>query len=237
MASYQELLSFVSSIESETSAQRQGTIDISGVLANREGGRGADYGKLIDTIERASFEGGQPRRREERPKPAAPSAQAESIQQPTAPVATSVEEMQPVQAPEEVQAPQEEAPAHEYEAAESEMKETAKQELAGIIGRITNIEPKIEEVRVSMGMKNLVLPNLPIAEQVPELEKIIEGVRNNIFDETQTATLRKELKGLQVEISKENAAMRKSGAQLTDSEKQIRAVREQRMNEAAAMVK
>ena len=135
-----------------------------------------------------------------------------------------------------VHAAQAAAPA--YEAAHVELKEKAKQELSAIITEsLIKTEPKIEEVQISMNLKDLVLPNLPMAEQVPELEKMIEGLRINIFDSDQIATLRKELQGLQAEMANEKAEMQKSKTEPIDSEKELWTVREQRLAEALAMVK
>jgi hypothetical protein len=203
MASYPELLKIVEALESSTSVQAQGTINIGNVLAGSTGLRGAGYEQMLALIDKTAFEGLRK-----------PKEEREHIRQAAAQAA---------------------APA--YEAAQAELKERAWHELSAITGTLSKIEPRIEEVQVSMNLKNLVLPNLPMAEQVPELERVIEGMRGNIFNDEQIATLRKELRGLRAEIRREKAAMRKSKAEPTDSEKEMWAVREQRLAEALVMVK
>jgi hypothetical protein len=129
------------------------------------------------------------------------------------------------------------AAAPAYEGAQVELKERARHELSVITGTLSKIEERGEEVQISMNLKNLVLPNLPMAEQVPELERVIEGMRGSIFNGEQIATLRKELRGLRAEIRREKVAMQKSKEVPTDYEKELWAVREQRLAEALETVK
>jgi len=223
MASYQELLKVVEVFESNAVVQAQGTINVGNVLAGNGAARGTGYEQLLAMIDKAAFEGQRrPKEEKERVRPqqaAAPVAQA------AAPAAQAAA----------IQAAQGAAPA--YEAGHVELKEKARQELSAITGALPKTAPKIEEVQISMNMKDLVLPNLPIAEQVPELENIIEALRSNILDSEQLATVRKELQGLRTEMANEEAAMKKSGTVPSDSEEVLQEVREQRLAAALAMVK
>lgn len=224
MTSYQDLLQAAGSVESSARIQAQGTINISEIAAENVSLQRAGYGQLLATIDRTLSEAA-PQRRPTR----------EGARQ------AAAAQMQQVQVPEEaaqataVQVPQVAAPA--YGAAHAELKEKAKRELTAVTGELAPAAPATEEARISVNLKELVLPNLPIAEQVPELEKIIEGIRSNIFDADQTATLKEELTGLRIEIADEKAEMQRGRKQLTDSEKELWAVREQRLTEAAALVK
>ena len=68
--------------------------------------------------------------------------------------------------------------------------------------------------------KGLVLPNLPLADQVSELERIIEGLNENIFNTEQMSIISDELTGLQQVSQSTNAKgedISKSLLQLRDN--------------------
>ncbi len=211
MTSYEELLGQVAALESSASQRAQGTINIEKALESAPAPSPESYGQLISLIEKSELDTRQ------RPKAEPEKAHPAPAQQAAAPV-------RPAQPP-------------AYEAAEEALKEKARSELAAITGTLSQIAPRIEELEMSVSMKGLVLPNLPIAEQISELEKIVEGVRSNIFDKGQMATLRKELRGLKAGMAHEKAVLQKGGAEPAESEKALWAVREQRLNEALAVVK
>ncbi len=219
MTSYDDLVKLVTSIESGASVKTQSTVNITNVTAGNVNVRGAGYGQLLDQIERASFE-----------TPHKPKEEKEHIRLET----TAAPTVKPAPAAAAAQVQAFAPPA--YEAEHARLKEKAKQELAEVTGALKT-GPTIEEAQMSINMKDLVLPNLPMAEQVPELEKIIEGIRGKIFDNDQLTVLTQELRGLQIEIAKERATIQKGNVELQGSEKEMWAVREQRLSEALALVK
>ncbi|MDE1856871.1 MAG: hypothetical protein KGH98_02175 [Candidatus Micrarchaeota archaeon] len=60
--------------------------------------------------------------------------------------------------------------------------------------RVTNTVRRMTERRIDTS--GLVLPNLPMQDQISELERIIEGLNENIFNTEQASIVREELLGL-----------------------------------------
>lgn len=82
--------------------------------------------------------------------------------------------------------------------------------------RVAENVKRMTEKRIDIS--GLVLPNLPVADQVSELERIIEALNENIFNTEQVSIVRQELEGLrQVIASRPDKGIDPAIAQLRES--------------------
>ncbi len=89
-------------------------------------------------------------------------------------------------------------------------------------------EPEFKRQRSA----NLVLPNLSAADQLSELEKIIESIKNRVFDNNQMEIVRDEVFGLYDSMKGANAAGNAGGA-----DPSLLALRDKRLSEALSLLK
>ena len=102
-----------------------------------------------------------------------------TTQQKAAPQPQRQPQPQQVQAP--PQAPPQAAPPTTPPA--EVQRAEAGRELGTVAQRLASAMPRIKEMRRRrINVKDLVLPNLSTADQISELERIIEGLRENVFD-------------------------------------------------------
>ena len=80
--------------------------------------------------------------------------------------------------------------------------------------------------------EGLVLPNLSVGDQVAELERIVEGLNEHVFNEDQLAMVRRELEGLKSSIEVESDKNR--GA--LEIERTFVKLRDQRLEEALGLI-
>jgi len=113
--------------------------------------------------------------------------------------------------------------------------QAAKAELSGIVRKIGAVAkmPKIKVKRINVS--ELVLPNLTLADQIAELERIIEGLNEHVFDSEHLAIVVEELEGLNQVI--EDAKKKKKIAPKSDLERSLFELRDQRLAEALALLK
>lgn len=110
--------------------------------------------------------------------------------------------------------------------------EEAKNELSAIKERLGEIKPAIRELRLKrVNTKDLILPSLSLSDQIAELERIIEGVKENIFDEEHLAIVKQEVYGLD-SIIERSERTRGRGQQPSAIEDSLLSVRRQRLQEA-----
>lgn len=94
-------------------------------------------------------------------------------------------------------------------------------------------QPKI---KVKFNEKDLVLPKLSIADQISELERIIEGLKEQVFDENHKEVVLQEVYGLSAHIEKSSKDLRKRKITLNQTEQSLWALRQQRLDEAMSLI-
>ena len=94
-------------------------------------------------------------------------------------------------------------------------------------------QPKI---KVKFNEKDLVLPKLSIADQISELERIIEGLKEQVFDESHKEVVMQEIYGLSAYIERSSKDLRKRKMTLNQTEQSLWSLRQQRLDEAMSLI-
>ena len=97
----------------------------------------------------------------------------------------------------------------------------------------SNPQPKI---KVKFNEKDLVLPKLSIADQISELERIIEGLKEQVFDESHKEVVMQEIYGLSAYIERSSKDLRKRKMTLNQTEQSLWSLRQQRLDEAMSLI-
>ncbi|MGC8648735.1 MAG: hypothetical protein ACP5UN_00740 [Candidatus Micrarchaeia archaeon] len=92
---------------------------------------------------------------------------------------------------------------------------------------------KSKIVKEKISIKDLVLPSLSISDQILELERIIEGLNEKVFDSEHLEVVAEEVYGLQMVIEGEQKAKK---AAVSELERSLIALRNQRLSDALAIL-
>lgn len=95
---------------------------------------------------------------------------------------------------------------------------------------------KKSKLKVKFNEKDLILPKLSIADQISELERIIEGLKENVFDENHMEVVLQEIYGLSSYMEKSSKELKKRRITLNQTEQSLWALRQQRLEEAMDLV-
>ncbi len=126
--------------------------------------------------------------------------------------------------------PAEQAPA-------PEKKEKAKTELLGIVKRLAAKKSPIGEIsRKKIDIGELVLPSLSTADQISELEKIIEGLRENVFDQEHLEVVANEVYGLKQVTAASHRGKPRRGGEQAELDQSLMELRDQRLDDAIALL-
>jgi|GEM_PF-3063081 len=87
-------------------------------------------------------------------------------------------------------------------------------------------------VREKISIKDLVLPSLSVSDQVSELERIIEGLKEKVFDQEHLEIVAEEIYGLQMVVESE----KKTKKEVSELEQSLIALRNQRLADALAIL-
>ena len=113
-----------------------------------------------------------------------------------------------------------------------------KKEMQGIVGGMQEMTPKFTELKMKTAdIEDLVLPNLPISDQIQELEQIVAALREKSFDREQIKVARQELEGLKRYVEELDAEMAKEKKTLNELDRSLWNMREHRLREALALIK
>jgi hypothetical protein len=93
-----------------------------------------------------------------------------------------------------------------------------------------------QKTKVKFNEKDLVLPKLSIADQISELERIIEGLKEQVFDDSHKEVVLQEVYGLSAHIDKNSKDLRKRRITLNQTEQSLWALRQQRIDEAMSLI-
>ncbi len=88
-----------------------------------------------------------------------------------------------------------------------------------------------------VNFKELVLPNLSIPDQVSELERIIEGAREGVFDQGHLDVVKQEVYGLYYFIELQRRQITKEKKKLNSLEQSMWTLRDQRLVDTIAAIK
>ena len=192
---YSRLVRQITEIENSVSMNEEATADISGsFMANPSSGKAPTYKSLLDVINEIEKKG-RPQPTRPVPKPA-PQTQ---VAQPAKPAEAQVQ--QPVQQEELAQLPvaQKESP-NVY----------AGKELAALSKALPVRIPRFGAHRFKKAnAADLVLPNLSLADQIAELERILEGINSGVVHGDDIGTARDELYGLVEQVNLEKKKLTK----------------------------
>ncbi|MDE1868467.1 MAG: hypothetical protein KGH60_00665 [Candidatus Micrarchaeota archaeon] len=218
MAEYEELLKVVEQIEGSSAKQELNFVDMSSIMEAQPHGAGVKYADLIGIISR--MEVVQKAQREEQLRERQRleiAAQRQTAQ---------------IEAP---QQPRE--PAYErYEAQMAKGVESVKGELGSLATRLGTMKPKISELRIKrINTKDLVLPSLSMSDQISELERIIEGLRQGVFDSEHLDVVRQEVFGLD-QVIKDQERAAKGPVYKDQMEQSLASVRAQRIEDAESLL-
>lgn len=120
-----------------------------------------------------------------------------------------------------------------------ENKDRVLKELGSLTVKLASLAPYAEEMkRRQVNVSELVLPGLSVADQISELERIIEGLKENVFDRDHMQIVADEVYGLsQVIADDRKMSKRGAAAQQGALEKSLTDLRDQKLAEAAALLK
>ncbi len=127
-------------------------------------------------------------------------------------------------------------PSTTSEAAESR-KNNVVNELGAIASKLTSMKPNVPELkRRKVNIKDLVLPNLSIADQISELERIIEGLKEHVFDTEHIDIVTQEIYGLQQTVNDSKKKMKGKISEMHSLEQSLWQLRDERLEEATALL-
>ncbi|MCL4372229.1 hypothetical protein M1373_02835 [Candidatus Marsarchaeota archaeon] len=92
------------------------------------------------------------------------------------------------------------------------------------------------KIKIKYNENDLVLPKLSIADQISELERIIEGLKEHVFDEGHMEVVMQEVYGLSAHIDKSSKDLRKRRITLNETEQSMWNMRNQRLQEAMNLI-
>lgn len=115
--------------------------------------------------------------------------------------------------------------------------EAPKSDLAAIAGDIASSIPILKGLKIQrVNTKELVLPNLSLADQIAELERIIEGLTENVFDKDHMDIVVLEVYGLRDAVKGFKKGVKRRGKPLSTLEQSLWSIRDQRISDAIALL-
>jgi uncharacterized protein YoaH (UPF0181 family) len=247
---YQEMLGMIAEVEASVVHEDKTLIDMEGIPsgAAMQQGPKRSYQELVDVIDAVGGGGGARRRIREvqerkMPQPSqhlvtsgvAQSSYSYGMQQqpqPTVPAQQAQPQKTPLQLqiPIPIQFPSKETLAkHGNRVAK---------ELGAIAGRLSSFKPALQlELRKKrIKISDLVLPSLSLADQISEVERIIEGLREGVFDKEHMEIVSQEIFGLQQVVDQMRKEQKGTAAETGTLEKSLTELRDQRLSEAASLI-
>jgi hypothetical protein len=218
--SYNSLVELIESVEKSSQSPDVEFVDLSpGQESRKRGEVQVSYSNAMETISRIESErGAEPRRRMPTVQPhlAMSGVQQTATSQGVPTLQQAPAQPQPVQRPQEFAAPA--------------IKTRAEKEAKQLASELHLQKVKINIRRINL--KELVLPSLSMADQISELERIIEGIRENAFDQEHMTIVVEEVYGLQKYIAMQEKEQKRKRIEPSPLEQSLIALREQRLNDA-----
>ena len=219
---YESLVKLVEEIEKEYKHQELSFVDATGTFGKSASLSAKSYADAVALIELVEY--GR--------KPKEPAAKKEPAAVEPHLITAGVVQSQYAQPKMEV--PRQKKPQISKELMQKQ-REAVGKELSNIAGAFGSIIPTINEIkRQKVNVKDLVLPNLSMADQISELERIIEGIRENVFDRDHISIIAQEVFGLQQVVT---AAKNSQKVKLNALAQSLWDLRDQRLADAISLLK
>lgn len=218
---YQKAVALIEDVEQNSKRSEVNYISVAPALAVPSLQPG-NYGKVVEFID--EMEGGilAPRKPKEKPAPVAPHIITSGLAQakyaeilPTGPAA-----------------PQQRQPGKPSAEAVQRHKENIFKELNKVARKFGARQPSMKKKKIKT--EALVLPNLSLTDQIAELERIIEGLNEMVFDQEHLAVITEEIRGLRQTAVDEAKAKRRD--KLNSLEQSLWDLRNQRLTDAILLI-
>ena len=219
---YQKMVQLIEDIEASAERQIPGTnaVSLAGTFTGGGMAQPRSYHELVALIE--GMEAGR------HPKEGATAPQPQPHL-----VATGVEQAKYAQVP--VGGLPQAAP--QIPEKQKKQREAVSKELGQIVGRIGAGVTQFGEIgRKRINIKDLVLPSLSLADQISELERIIEGLKQQIFDGEHMEIVAQEVYGMRQYIQDTKRSGKAGAESLGELERSLRDIRDQRIDEAVTLI-
>ncbi len=95
---------------------------------------------------------------------------------------------------------------------------------------------KLKDLIKKINYDDLVLPSLPISDQISELNRINDGLRNNIFDHDHIIIVIQEVYGIKKLSDKEKSDLGSKMSKLGDAEKALLSARDDKITEGINLI-
>ena len=219
-STYGDLVKYLNELEGKATQSPRSTIDLSPLFNMKKEGSSITYIDMINLID--SLESRKPIRGIEGQK-TAPHMEVAGITQ------AQYSQMGQVAAP---QAQPQKAAMEQPLAGKSA---AAGAEIADLTKEIN--APRIKGFDIKkINESDLVLPNLSMADQISELEKILEGLKENVFDDKHIGVVIEELYGLADVTNQEKRRLKKNRISMSQLEQSLWALRDDRLNTAISLL-
>lgn len=223
---YQKMVALIEDIEATSQRSEVSYINVAPAVTAPSLLQG-DYEKTIAFID--EMEGGGAKRKEIKEKPIAPVAPSHIVTSGIAQAkyagAVPMPAAQPT--PPQPGRPPAEAVQKHKENIFRELGEVAKK-----FGGTKKQQPAIKRKKVKT--EELVLPNLSLADQISELERIIEGLKESVFDQEHLDVITEEMRGLrQIAVDEAKSKRREK---LNPLEQSLWDIRNQRLTDAILLL-
>ena len=215
-------------MEIEASAQKPefSSADVSSVFSPAGNEKVVTYRDMVSIVE--SIES---KKVESRQKVVNPQVLLQQQAQPHM-VMTGLKQMTTSQVLPNVQQPAQPQPKPEY--VEQKQKIQAKNEMKSAASKLQRKSAKVNVKHINVS--DMVLPSLSMADQISELERVIEGLRERVFDQEHLEIVVQEVYALKQVVEKQDKEMKKQHANLTALEQSMWQVRAQRLNDALSII-
>jgi hypothetical protein len=230
---YAELVKEVEAIEKEAVKVEFNFIDISAIEAMKFESKRPPFKPLLDLA--MNMEAGKVLKEEpQKPQPIQQIKQIVQMQvggraAPSAPVPTSTSIQNTIYIPEQTSPQSLQQPAQEVQ--KPTPVQNVKEEMSAFAKKLPSASAPSQPIN-TFQMKvdssdDIILPKLSIQDQISELERMIEGIKEHVFNADQLNVIKKEVNGLSAQIMQE----RKGGApkDTSDIQAQLVLVRDQRI--------
>lgn len=230
---YDELIGMVSEIEKTATKVEFNAIDISGISQTEVVHPKPEFNRLLGLA--MAIESGHVQEPAPRQRAAVQQVQAPAATQQAAAAATTAQTATVASASSSPRMVQWQIPR----GSKPQPQETVKSEVSAFA---SNLDQKKEQpqqpintfnIKVSDEDDDLVLPQLSVSDQISELERIIEGLHEHVFDGYHIEIVRKEISGLNRKIAREKKQIA-AGAQPSSIEQSFMDLRDKRLAEVIA---
>lgn len=236
---YSELIKIVDEIEKGATKVEFNSIDISTIETAKPELKKRDFRPLLDSA--MAIEGGRAKE-EPQPKPtpqqikqileSKPIKQALQMQVGTATSKNPAVQNTTVYMPEDTaaQVPQQQ---------NSTLSQSVKEEIGVFADKLTQKTEQQPQPINTFSMKvegadDIILPRLSTSDQIAEMERMIEGIKENSFSSDQLKVIKKEVTGLNDAIAREKAGG--YGKESSGIEQQLVQLRDRRLTEVMTIV-